>query len=109
MFSVAQAVGNSSPSATEYDWGQARRSASALKTMYRFAGRQKFVELDPNIMVRLDKIIYDISIGSDEAYSRSEDFSREEFKIWLKKLEIQKELEKWKLAYNSLKNIVMST
>ena len=94
MFSVAQAVGNVSPSGTEFDWGNARKHAVALKTMYRFAGRQKFIELNPSIMIRLDKIIRDVSTASNEAYAISEGFMREDFKNWLKKLEIQKELEK---------------
>ncbi len=71
MYFIAQGLGNASPSNVEYDWGYARRSILSLKTMYRFATRQKFVDLEPSIMVKLDGLMQLIESEVGKAYAQT--------------------------------------
>jgi hypothetical protein len=64
--------------------------------MYRFAGRQKFIDLDPQIMVRLDKLLIDIDaqrIAAMEQEKKHLDTERQDgLKPWLEKYEIWKQI-----------------
>jgi hypothetical protein len=91
MFYVSQAVGNASPSGNEYDWSLTRKCAFGLKTIYRFAGRQKFIELEPKIMVRTDKLIREIDAKIAEAYKQTEAKNRTDFERWRMIVEMQRE------------------
>ncbi len=91
MFFVSQALGNPNVASVEYDWANSRKAASGLKTMYRFAGKQKFIDLDPEIMVRLNNIIGQVDkriIKSNELNHQS---NIEEISHWRKKYENSKE------------------
>ena len=78
MFVVSRALGDASPSGSEYEWGQARKHAAALKTMYRFACRQHFIELEPAIMVRLDNLFALIDAEVDKAYQQTKEANDKE-------------------------------
>jgi len=65
-------------------------SLGALKTMYRFACRQKFIELEPSIMVRLDKIREQIDTEVARAYKQTESFNKRDIEIWQEKYTMQK-------------------
>lgn len=82
MFVTSQALGNSSPSGGEYEWGQARKHLAGLKTMYRFAGRQHFIELDPEIMVRLQAVDKQLDGQIRSAYAKTQSFNEEEMDRW---------------------------
>lgn len=91
MFYVGQAVTNGLPVGATFEWGSASKALGGLKTMYRFAGRQKFIELDPQIMVRLDKLnerIQQEIHGAAEKTSQNEEHQlnlwREQYKLWRK-------------------------
>lgn len=73
LFAMAEALGDPSSGAAEFNWGAMRRHASSLKTMYRFAGRQKFFELEPEIMVRLDELLRQIDEQIKLIYQRQSD------------------------------------
>jgi hypothetical protein len=88
MFSCSVALGNASPSATEYDWGQVRKHIYGLKTIYRFAGRQKFIVLDPEIMVRLTSLTEQIDEKIVEAYKQTELHDRADLEHWQKKYQL---------------------
>ncbi len=90
MFYVSQAVGGTQTVANEYDWNSARKDLNSLKTMYRFAGRQKFIELEPEVMIRFDKLqnLIDIEIEAD--YERSESAKEQELKFWQEKYKLWK-------------------
>ena len=87
MFFVAQGLGNSSPSTTEYDWSNARKTAGTLKTMYRFACRQKFIELEPEVMVRLSKLAELIDAEVTAAYEQTDATYKKEVEAWHRKYE----------------------
>lgn len=96
---VGQAAGSTNPFDGEYDWGNARRYASEVKTMYRFAGRQKFIEFDPAIMVRLNKLIREFDNRSDNAVKlgdaerKKADAERQkDLDVWREKHRLWKEM-----------------
>ncbi len=61
LFCVSQAVGNA-PEMSEYDWNNARKNIFSLQSMYIFATKQKFIELEPEIIVKLDKLLKEIEV-----------------------------------------------
>ena len=91
MLAVSIACGNSSPSGVEYDWSQARKHVAGLKTIYRFSARQKFIDLDPSIMVRLSELMERIDERVKQSYEvthariKSEWHEYEEkYRLWSK-------------------------
>jgi len=76
LFAMAEALGDATSAAAEFNWGVIRRHASALKTMYRFAGRQKFFEIEPEIMVRLDELLQQIDKQITLIYQQKSDDER---------------------------------
>jgi len=91
MFHTALAIGNASPSNNEFDWGYVRKDAYALKVMYRFAARQKFLQLEPEIMIRLRAFIKAVNKKSQEAYRQTETKNKLDFERWRSIIEMQKE------------------
>ncbi len=90
IFYVSQALGNGA-AANEYEWGLARKAAAGLKTVYRFAGRQKFIRLDPDVMLQLGGMTKMIDGELAKAHERLEaadeaelDLWREKYKLWRK-------------------------
>ena len=90
LFTVAQALGNSSPTSTEYEWGQAGKNALSLQTMYRFAGRQKFIKIDPDIMLQLESIRETIDKESKAAYKKTAQLEAKEIASWHEKYKLWK-------------------
>ena len=94
---VSFALGNPGTTSREYEWASARKHACALKAMYLLATRQQFVVLEPAVVVRLDKLIFQIdaerldAIEQDEKQAAME--RQKELKSWLEKYEIWKKLK----------------
>ncbi len=91
LYSVSQGLGNASDSGREYDWTYAKKFLSGLKGIYIFSGKQSFIELDPQIVVRMDKLskIFDEQIeqgfkDSNVAYKREIDSWKERYDSWKK-------------------------
>ena len=64
---------------------------AALKTIYRFASRQGFIDLEPEIMVRMDKLMEQIQRELAKAGKKTKaneehqlDLWREQYKLWRK-------------------------
>lgn len=94
IFAVSQAIGGQvSHSAGEYDWGQVRRHLFSLKTMYRFACRQKFIELEPEIMVSLDNLIRHTDSELENASKITKEHYRRDMEPWLEKYRLWKEMQ----------------
>jgi hypothetical protein len=93
-------VADASPTSREADWAWFGKYANTLKAVYRFAGRQKFIKLDPDIMVRLDKLCEAAAAGFEQARKRAEEYQKKEtakeLKPWLEKYEIWKKLNESK-------------
>ena len=93
LYYIAQAVGNGSPTTHEYDWGNVRKHALSLKTLYRFAHKQDFVTVDPDIMVRIDKLLKDIDKSRQQAYQQTKNYNEREDKRWRDRYETWKKTE----------------
>lgn len=78
LYRVALALGSSEPDGAKYDWSSAHKQALAMRTMYRFATKQNFVELEPAIMVRIDKIINDIVSATARSQERATQLDQEQ-------------------------------
>jgi hypothetical protein len=91
LFSVAEAIGDSSPAATEYVWSYVRKHAMGLKAIYRFCARQKMIEIEPSIMVRLDKLLKMVDQEVKKAYERTKQTHKAEVEHWKQTYRLQKE------------------
>lgn len=94
IFYIAQAVGNASPGTREYDWGTARKHLFALQTVYRFACKQGQLEMEPQMMVRIDKLIQQIDSEIEVAYKATQVESKKDLKQWQEKYKLWKEMNK---------------
>jgi hypothetical protein len=76
-FGISLAIGNIDPLGGEFEWSNTRKYSEALRATYVFAGRQKMIELDPGMVVRLDKMRAQIDARMADVFEKSEK-SREE-------------------------------
>jgi hypothetical protein len=91
IFYVSQAVGNRTLDTSEYDWSIARKNLIAIKTMYVFA-EKRFIEFEPSIVVRIDKLVSEIDKEIDKSKSEVKYKIEEELDHWRKKYNIWKEM-----------------
>jgi hypothetical protein len=92
LFYAAQAIGGVSPATTAFEWATARKHVVALRTIYLFACKQQFIELEPAIVVRLDNVIKQVDEELDKEAAKIESLNEEDLKPWLKKYEIWKKI-----------------
>ena len=92
MFYVGQAVSNTVPVGAEYEWGNASKALGGLKTLYRFAGRQHFIELDPAIMVRLDKMFERIDAERNKATEKTKASEQHQLELWREQYQIWRKM-----------------
>lgn len=85
IFYVAQGVGNNRSDAGEYEWNSARRNLFALQTMYIFATKQQFVEIEPDIIVQIDKMIAEIDSKIAFIATEDEKKQKQDLEPWLEK------------------------
>jgi hypothetical protein len=88
LFYIAQAVGNATPEARDYDWSSARRNLFALETMYIFVCKQKFLELEPSIVVRIDTLLKQIDTQIEVTKKESKDKTQADLQSWLDKYQL---------------------
>lgn len=93
LFYIAQSIGNIATDGAEYDWSNARKSLFALQTMYIFAGKQKFVQLDPEIIVKIDELLKKIDSGTETSKKEAERKTKKELEPWLEKYHLWKEMQ----------------
>lgn len=94
IFYIAQALGSNNLESREYDWNSARKYLFALQTVYRFACKQGFLELDPNMMVRMDKLIGQIDDEQKKTKKAADERVKEDLRPWLDKYKLWKEMNK---------------
>ena len=94
IFFVALGLGYAGSGGGVEDWSSARKHCYALKTMYRFAGRQKFIDLEPEIMVKIDEVILGIDLKLRDAKLKNIELDKKELEPWLEKYQIWKEIQK---------------
>lgn len=93
IFFIAQAVGNFMPDAAEYDWNNARKNLFALRTMYTFAHKQKFIALNPEIVVKIDELLANIDIQIAATKKEIAKKTENDMKPWLEKYRLWKEMK----------------
>lgn len=93
LFYIAQSIGNAATDGAEYDWSNARKSLFALQTMYIFAGKQKFLKLDPDIVIRIDRLLEKIDAGFEISKREVERKTKKELEPWLEKYRLWKEMQ----------------
>lgn len=73
LYYISQAVGNALIETSSYDWSNARKHLFSLQSMYIFATKQKFLTIEPELIVRIDKLIQqiDTSIAAANAAKAS--------------------------------------
>jgi hypothetical protein len=90
-FYIAQVAGAGKAQSFEFDCVNARKNMSTLKYMYVFACRQGMVELEPEIVLRMEKLI--VVIDDEQKLSQLQTKSRsdeelkprlEKYRIWQK-------------------------
>ena len=92
VYSVAKALGNWSKGGAEYEWNGARKSLAGLLSMYVLAGKRHFLNLDPEIVVRIETLISQCGqqvVAEREAAKLRE---QEELEPWMEKYRIYEKL-----------------
>jgi hypothetical protein len=92
MFFVAQAAANISPAGAEYEWSNAHKNANSLRAMYIFATKQKFIEMEPEIVVRIDELMKRIRGQSKKSSTLAKDLNEKELEHWREKYKFWKEI-----------------
>lgn len=98
MFYLAQAIGNASPGNVEYDWGNVRKCVYGLKTIYRFVCRQKFIALEPAVMVRIDHLINEVDVQIQKAYEQTAARNKQDLEQYRAVIEAAKQARKEKVT-----------
>ena len=94
MFYVAQAIGSSTSDTAEFEWNGARKNLFALRSMYVFAGKQKFLSLEPGIVVRFDKLIVEVEVKIVHAKDEARKRVATDLEPWLEKYRLWQKINK---------------
>ena len=93
-FNVAQVVGAGKGQSTEYECINARKHLNTLKSMYIFASKQTFIELDPELVVRIDNVVKAIDTELVAGQKETRRKTDEEMQPWLEKYRIWQKISK---------------
>jgi site-specific recombinase XerD len=93
LFHTSAALGGSSSSTTGTDWSYARKGLSALRTLYPFVAKQGFLELEPEIVVRLDKMMDLVDKEVHKNYEAVEEFNEADLDHWRERYELWKKTD----------------
>jgi hypothetical protein len=93
-FYVAQVAGAGKDQSLEYDCINARKNLDTLKSMYIFASKEKMIELDPELVVNIDKLIVKIDAEQKASQKETKRKTEEELQPWLEKYRIWQKISK---------------
>jgi len=93
-FYVAQVVGAGENNALEFDCINARKHLNTLKSMYVFAAKQGMTELDPELVVKIEKLVKEIDSVQEAGEAKIKRKTEEELKPWLEKYRIWQKISK---------------
>lgn len=93
-FYVAQVSGAGKKQAVEFDCVYARKNLNTLKSMYIFASKTGMSKLDPEQVVRIDKLIAKIDAENKASQKEIKFKTEEELKPWLEKYRIWQQISK---------------
>jgi site-specific recombinase XerD len=93
-FYMAQVFGAGKAQALEFDCISARKNLNTLKAMYVFAAKQNMTELDPALVVKIEKMISEIDAAQESSQTEVKRKAEEELKPWLEKYRIWQQISK---------------
>jgi hypothetical protein len=93
LFYVSQAIGNAAPEASKYDLNNARKNLFTIQSMYTFAGKQKFLDLEPDLIIELDRILAEVDRRIDHSDKESKKKNNEELEPWLEKYRLWQKMQ----------------
>lgn len=93
-FYAAQVVGAGENQASEFDCINTRKNLNALRAMYIFATKQHIAELDPELVLKIDKIVSEIDAVQEASKNEIKRKTKEELKPWLEKYRIWQKISK---------------
>jgi hypothetical protein len=93
-FYAAQVVGAGENNALEFDCINARKHLATLKSMYVFATKQDMIELDPDLIVKIERLIAEIDTAREAGEAEVKRKTEEELKPWLEKYRIWQKMSK---------------
>jgi hypothetical protein len=96
LFYVSLATGSAAPETGQYDWSNARKNLFALQAMYTFAAKQKFFELEPEVVVKIDSLLEQIDKKLHESKAQWDKRNQEELEPWLEKYRIWQKISEVK-------------
>jgi hypothetical protein len=93
-FYVAQVIGAGKKNALEFDCINAHKHLNTLKSMYVFADQQDMVGIDPELIVKIERLVTEIDSAKEEGNAEIKRKTEEELKPWLEKYRIWQEISK---------------
>lgn len=93
MLNASMAVGSSDGAAAKYDWNSARKSLFAMQTMYLFACKQNFLDIEPEWVVRMDKLLKKLDDEFKKSVEEMDNLYHEEINQWLQKYKIWQQIQ----------------
>ena len=93
LFYVSQVVGRMNNDGNKFDLNSARRSLFSMQSMYIFITKQKFLELEPEIIVEIDQIIVEIDKMIDESILEYEKNQKKDLEPWLEKYRLWQKMQ----------------
>ena len=93
LFYISQVVGSVAPETSKYDLNNARKYLFTLQSMYTFASKQKFLELEPEIIVEIDNILHEIDKRVKNSDTEAEKKNKEELEPWMEKYRLWQKMQ----------------
>lgn len=93
LFYISQAIGSAAPEINQYDWNNARKNLFSLQSMYTFAAKQKFLELEPEIIVKIDGLLEEINKKIAITKKEAQKKNKEELEPWLEKYRLWQKMQ----------------
>lgn len=94
MFYASQALGGKLEEHTEQDWDSVRKNLFSLQSIYIFAGKQHFLELDPDVVVIIDRMIKEVDERLSIASKALSDRRTNDLQPWLEKYKLWQKMHK---------------
>jgi hypothetical protein len=93
MLNASMAVASSDSAAAKYDWNSARKSLFAMQTMYLFACKQSYLDIEPEWVVRIDKLLQKFDDEFKKSVNEMDNQNHQEMEQWLQKYKIWQQIQ----------------
>lgn len=94
LFYVSQVVGSVAPEMAKYDLNNARKNLFSLQSIYTFAAKQKFFEIDPQVIIDIDQVIDQLDQRLETYKKELDKQNKEDLEPWLEKYRIWQKINK---------------